>query len=476
MIMPDKFRKDLFDLMNSVLDSAKRSGIHYADIRAMRGSGSSIVVQDGKAEKLFYSESSGMAVRVLVDGAWGFASVDGFERIALEQCLEEAMTLAKKSSPFVCDPAVLGVVNPVCDEMEYSGRLELDEVSLSRKQKKCLELEKSALSAGNGKIVNSIVSYGDGLRQQWVVNTFGTQVYSKVTRAKVSCQVTAVENKIRPQNVQILGHIGGPEILIDVDPDALSVKAAQKVLQQLRSKKAPAGEFPVIFHPTISGLLAHEALGHNAEGDSVWSGQSMLQGKLGEQIASPLVTIVDDGTLPGKFGSEPFDSEGTPSRKRIIVKKGILYELLHDLESAGKFKTVPNGCGRAQDYHCVPQCRMSNTFFEPGQSKFEDMLKGIDRGIYLREGREGYVFPERGQFLCHASEAQMIENGKLGEPLRDVSVSGLILETLKDIDMVGSDFEMIFPGTCGKGGQGVPTDCGGPHLRVKRMVVGGEGE
>jgi TldD protein len=468
--------KAMFEMILPVVEHAKRMGCRFVDVRAMRGSGSSIVVQDGRAEKLFYSEGAGLAVRVLWDRAWGFASCDGVEANSLKQCLEEAVALAKGSVAFVSDPAMVAAIEPTRAESILTGKLGLDDVSLSRKQGICLDLERTAIKAGEGKIVNSIVSYGDGMREQWIVNTVGTQVYSSQPRSRASCQVTAVEKGVRQQNFQVVGRQGGPEVLLDVEPEEFSVKAARKVLQQLRAKKAPAGEFTVIFSPTISGLLAHEALGHNAEADSIWTGQSILQGKMGQQVASPLVTIVDDATLPGKYGSEPFDSEGVPTRRRTILKNGVLTELLHSLETAGQFETTPNGCGRAQDYTCMPIPRMSNTFFEPGTSNLDEMIRGVDRGIYLMEGHEGYVFTERGQFMCRASEARMIEHGQLGEPLRDVSVSGLILEALKNVDMVGSDFAMEFPGTCGKDGQGVPTDCGGPTLRVSRMVVGGEGE
>jgi len=467
--------KSVFELIRPIVDQASRRGAQFADVRALSTRGGSILVQDRKAEKMFYSTGSGLAVRVLIDDAWGFASCDGFDRKLLEDCLDQAIALAKNSSAAVIDPAAVAQTEPLQGEHRSNGKLDPDQVPMQKKQKICLDLENQALDAGQGKIVNSIVSYADAVRDQWLVNSVGTEVYSSVTRARVSCQVTAVEGDLRQRNYQVRGHQGGPEVLLEADPEQLSVKAARKVLQQLRSKKAPAGEFPVIFHPTISGLLAHEALGHNAEADSMWTGQSILQGRLGQLVASQLVNIVDDATLPGCFGSEPFDSEGVPTSKRVIIKNGVLNELLHNLETAQRFGATPNGCGRAQDHTCVPLCRMSNTFFEPGSATLDDMLKGIDRGIYLREGHEGYVFPERGQFLCHAYEAQMIEHGQLGEPLRDVSVSGLILETLMNIDMVGSDFLMISPGTCGKGGQSVPSDCGGPHLRVTRMVVGGQG-
>jgi TldD protein len=468
--------KKVFDSIIPIVEQAKRKGCQFADVRAIRSRGSSIFVQDGRAEKVFYSQGSGLAVRVLVDGAWGFASFDGLDGKGLGECLEEALALAKGGAGLVSDPAVMATVRPIQKEVVIRGKYDPDEVPLSKKQSVCMELERSAVSAGNGKIVNSIISYGDGLKEQWVVNTAGTAVYSQIPKCRVSCQVTAMEGKVRQQNFQVEGRQGGPEVLLEVSPEKLSVKAAKKVLQQLRAKKAPAGEFTVIFSPTISGLLAHEALGHNAEADSVWTGQSILNGKMGQQVASKLVTIVDDATLPGKYGSEPFDSEGVPTQRRVILKDGVLNELLHNLETAGQFGMTPNGCGRAQDYTCMPIVRMSNTFFAPGDSNLEEMIRGVDRGIYLMEGSEGYVFTERGEFMCRASEACMIEHGTLGEPLRDVSVSGLILETLMNIDKVGSDFAMEFPGTCGKGGQGAATNCGGPHLRVSRMVVGGEGE
>jgi len=463
----------IFDLIMPIIDRAGRRGAQFAEVRALAGRGTSLVVQDRRAEKMFYSTTSGLGVRVLIDGSWGFASCDGFDGKLLDNCLDHAIALAGSSAPVVCDKAAIAHIPGTRDRVRCFGKLDPDQVPLEKKLHICLDLERQGLAAGEDRIVNSLVGYGDAVREQWVVNSLGTEVYSAVARARVSCQIIAVEGELRQRNYQVVGHQGGPELLVDLAPELLSVKAAKMVLQQLRAKKAPAGEFPVIFHPSISGLLAHEALGHNAEADGVWSGQSILQGRLGEQIANELVTISDDATVAGRYGSEPFDSEGTPTRKRVIIKNGVLNELLHNLETADRFDTVPNGCGRAQDHTCVPLCRMSNTFFESGSASLDDMLAGIDRGIYLSEGHEGYVYPERGQFLCRAQEARMIENGRLGEPLRDVSVSGLILQTLMDIDRVGSDFLMTFPGTCGKGGQGVPSDCGGPHLRVKQIVVGG---
>jgi len=230
---------------------------------------------------------------------------------------------------------------------------------------------------------------------------------------------------------------------------------------------------PVVFHPSITGLLIHEALGHNAEADHVWSGESILKGRLNKEVASPLVTILDDSLAGDSYGSYEYDSEGTAGGKRFIIEKGVLKSFLHSLETASRFGVAPNGCARAEDYSSPPIVRMSNTYMLPGKSSMEELLAGIDRGVYLRDGHWGYVLIEKGQFTCHASGARMIEHGTLGEPLRDVTVSGLMLETLKEIEAVGSDFLLQMPGKCGKSGQGIPTDAGGPHIRIRKLVVGG---
>ena len=205
----------------------------------------------------------------------------------------------------------------------------------------------------------------------------------------------------------------------------------------------------------------------------MWSGQSILEGKLGQKVAAETVTIVDDPTVEGKYGFYLFDSEGTPARKRVIIENGVLKEFLHTLETAARFNAEPNGAARADGHTARPIVRMSNTYMEKGTHTLEEMIKSIDHGIYLKDGHWGYVFTERGQFTCRAGQAVMIEHGRLGEPLRDVSVAGLTIETLQNIEMVGSDFEMEMPGTCGKSGQGAPTDAGGPHVKVKSLVVGG---
>jgi TldD protein len=313
--------------------------------------------------------------------------------------------------------------------------------------------------------------------------------------------MTALADGLRQTAHERKAQISGFELVEQLIPEEFSIRAANKAIELLSARPAPAGSFPVVFHPSITGLLVHEALGHNAEADQVWTGESILEGKVGQKIASSLVTIVDDPGIPDSYGSYKYDSEGTAGQRRVIIEKGVLKGFLHSLETASKFGTAPNGAARAQNYAHYPVVRMSNTFMEPARGEaaraghpsgtpvwaagregapetagvsFEDIIKPIERGIFLDRGQWGYVFVERGQYTCHAGSGRMIEHGRLGEPLRDVSVAGLTLETLKDIEAISSDFEMDMPGFCGKAGQGVPVNAGGPFVRVKSLVVGGQ--
>ncbi len=461
------------DLARTIADEAKARGAAFADVRILHRRSESIMVQDGRADKLSAYTDRGIGVRVLVGRCWGFASADSLERSRAEKCVDDALALARASEAFVSDPAMVAAVEPV--EAEDFREAEIPSAAMPVKEKiaRCLEYEHAGRAGGVQAIVNSIVSYADGSREEILANTAGTVVRTAVSRAVATCMMVASDGKTLQRGMEHRGIIGGAELLRQTEPEAFGEQAAKKALALLAAKPAPAGRFTVIFHPSITGLLIHEALGHNAEADAVWAGQSILEGRLGEVLAAPGVSIYDDSTLPGEFGSYAYDSEGAPSRRRTIISGGQLVGFLHSLETAAKFKTDPTGSGRAESYDCRPIVRMSNTFMGRGTVPLDEMIRGVDRGIYLMDGHWGYVFVQKGQFICHAGQARMIERGRLGEPLRDVSISSMTLDTLKKIDAVGDDFEMKMPGMCGKEGQTAPTDCGGPHVRVGDVVVGG---
>jgi len=468
------------ELAAHLCDVAKRHGVDFADVRVVQRDGESVLVQDGRADKLATSADRGVGVRVLVGKAWGFASADSLQRDRGEQCVDDAIALAKASEAVVTDPARMAAAEPVETESRSDPDVMPGEMPIKEKIDRLLEYERAGRGAAdNGhQIVNSIVSYAEAWHQETLANTAGTRIQSSGSRAVVTTLFVATDGSILQRGTEHRGIVGGAELLRQTDPDAFSVRAARKALAALDAKPAPAGRFTVVFHPSITGLLVHEALGHNAEGDAVWAGESILEGRLGDTIASPAVSVYDDSTLPGRFGSFAYDSEGTPGRRRPIIEEGRLVAFLHSLETAAKFDTEPTGSARAESYDCRPIVRMSNTFLEPAGADsgvpLAEMFRGVERGIYLEDGHWGYVFVQKGQFICHAGQAHMIEHGEVGEPLRDVSISSLTLDTLQNIDAVGDDFEMEMPGMCGKEGQSAPIDCGGPHVRVQDVVVGGQ--
>jgi len=470
---------DMDDLVRHVCDLAKRRGADFADARAVRRHGESVLVQDGRADKLAASADCGIGVRVLVGRAWGFASADSLQRRRAEQCVDDAIALAKASEAVVTDPARMAAVEAVEAEDRTEPEVPPGAMPVAEKIDRLLQYERAGRAAASDghQIVNAIVSYAQAWREETLANTAGTLLRSAGSRAVATTLFVASDGEILQRGTEQRGIVGGAELLRRVQPEPFSVRAARKAVAALDAKPAPAGRFTVLFHPSITGLLVHEALGHNAEADSVWAGESILEGRLGEEIASPAVSVWDDSTLPGQFGSFAYDSEGTPGRRRPLIQEGRLVAYLHSLETAAKFDADPTGSARAESYDCRPLVRMSNTFLAPAGADtgvpLAEMMRGIDRGVYLEDGHWGYVFVQKGQFICHAGQAHMIEDGEIGEPLRDVSISSLTLDVLKNIDAVGEDFEMEMPGMCGKDGQSAPTDCGGPHVRVRDVVVGG---
>lgn len=463
------------ELAESLRDEALKRKVDFMDIRIVESDSTSISLQDSKADKVFYGKSLGMGIRVLLDGVWGFAASSGTESGAAMECLESAISMAKASGAKVGERVEVYKTDPVTDRVEAEYEKDPRAVPVDRKMQMLLDLERSALDYGKDKIVNTTLGYSDSMRTEVICNTFGTSIESQYVRTGIGCGITAGEGNLRQRASEGRAKLAGFELIEEIEPKEFSVKAAENAISLLSANRAPSGKLPVVFHPRTSSLLIHEALGHNAEADHVLSGESILEGKLGQKIAADCVTVIDDGTIEGAWGSYRYDSEGTPAQRRVIIENGVLKGYMHSLETATRFGVPPNGSARAQDHNCRPIVRMSNTFVAPGDSSFDELIKDIDLGIFVKGGQWGYVFCEKGQYTCHVGEGWIIRNGELAEHIRDVSMSGMILETLMNVDGISQEFEMDKGGgTCGKSGQGMPVSGGGPYIRVKEMVIGGQ--
>jgi len=462
------------ELLESIRDKAKRRAVQFMDVRLFEEDGTTVIVQDMKADKVSQGKSTAVGLRVLMDGAWGFASTDAVDSRSLDGCLRAALEMAKASTVRVAHPGVVAEIQPIVDTVRVEVEKDPRSVSLEEKVRRVLDYEKAGLDCARDKLCNTIVSYHDSWTRETICNTAGTLIEQETTRTAIGTAMTAVEGSVRQMAHERFSEQVGFELLDKISSKDFTEKAAQRAVALLSARRAPSGKFPVVLHPSITGLLVHEALGHNAEADLVFSGESIIEGKIGEQIASERVTIMDDATIPRLSGSYRYDSEGIPGQRRILIENGVLKGYLHSLETAARFEVKPNGSARAMNGHCSPIVRMSNTFIAPGELTFEEMLKDIDEGIFMKEGHWGYVFCERGQYTCHSGEGWMIKNGQLGEHLRDVSFSGMTLETLMNIDAVSKDLEFLLPGMCGKSGQGMHINAGGPYVRIKEVVVGGQ--
>jgi len=463
------------DALRWVCEEAKRAGATFADARAVDSTYTNLRRQDGKTDRLRQGTSLGVGIRVLLEGAWGFASTNETARDDLKRCVEAAVDMAKASQARIEEPGVVAAVEAHVDE--YVAPCEVDPRSVSVEQRMGVvnALEEAALAQTRDRTANSFAWYGDEVVRETVCNTQGTDVDQTVTRTRLGVRVTAVEGEVRQNGSEHESSLGGFEVTEKTDPAKLGDKAGGIAVMLLSAARAPSGKFPVILHPSIVGVFIHEALGHNAEADHIISGDSILEGKLRTPVASELVTVVDDATIPLSWGSYKFDSEGTPGERRMLIENGVLKGYMHSLESAAKLGMAPNGSGRADGYHSRPIVRMSNTIVLPGKSTLEELAKGIDLGVLLEGGEWGYVMTAKGQYTCHAGRGRMIRNGEIAEPLRDVSVAGMILDTLANVDGVTEEFEMLtMGGMCGKNGQSMPTNGGGPYLRVKELIVGGQ--
>ncbi|MHB8605949.1 MAG: TldD/PmbA family protein, partial [Thermoplasmatota archaeon] len=249
-------------------------------------------------------------------------------------------------------------------------------------------------------------------------------------------------------------------------------EAGEGAKRLLSASACPSGAMPVIADPDLTGVFAHEAIGHACEADLVIAGESLLAGRIGEPLGVEDLSIVDDGAVGGGFGSNPFDDEGTPASRKELVTGGVLTGYIHSLETAGKLGMRPNGGARAESGSSRPIVRMSNTLIEPGEWSFEEMVKGVKLGVLANGTRGGQVDVAKGSFQFGAQEAWLIERGEVTKPLRDAALQGTILETLKKIDAIGRDARLASPGICGKG-QWVPVGDGGPHIRIQDAIVGG---
>jgi TldD protein len=459
----------LKDLLRRVVDVAvTKFGAEYSEARAQMLHKTMLTMKEGRVEAAKQGIENGVAIRVLVNGTWGFASVGSLSAEVLTNAASDACKMAKTASTRQKTPIKLAEIKATEDSVRLKPEKNPNEIQMEEKIKTALSINEETLE-WDKRVKSCTIDYLDLTGDSHFLSSEGTTidqdrlyVWSRITAsAKSKGTFTFSREEI--------GSTQGYELFDNQTPAKIGAAVAGRAIEQLDAKSPKGGSIPVVLGPEVVGVLVHEAFGHLAEADLALSG-GILAENLGKKVASDVVTFYDDGTLNGAFGSFKYDDEGVPTQRTLLIKDGIVTGLMHNRETAKKLNTAPTGNARAEDFRVEPIIRMRNTFMSPRDQAFEELIEDVKSGYYLKSFRGGQANLD-GTFQVGIQEAYEIVNGEIGEPVRDASISGNTLETLFKVEAVGKDFELS-SGRCGKGQTAFVAD-GGPHIRLKEVTVGG---
>ena len=455
-------------VISRTLGTALRTGGDFAEIFVEDKRSSSAVLDDGKVEELTSGRDRGAGIRVVVGDTTGFAHTADLTESGLAAAAEAAAAAARGGGGGVHTVDLTRVTAPAPNVIEiYPG-----DVPKARKVELLTRADDVARSQG-GAISQVSASYGDSRRRILVANSDGLLAGDDQVKTFFAVSCIATGDTGMQTGRESVGHTVGFELFDRYDVDELAARAAHRALTKLAARPAPSGQMPVVIGSGGGGVLFHEACGHGLEADLVGKSASVFKGRVGELVASPTVTIVDDGTMGGEWGCFAIDDEGHPAQRNVLIENGVLTDYMWDLLRARKEGRLSSGNGRRQSYQYLPMVRMTNTYLLNGPDDPDEIVASTDHGVYVKHLGGGQVNTATGDFVFGMTEAYLIENGKITEPLREGNLIGNGPEVLTRIDALGNDFAMGPPGTCGKDGQGVPVGDGVPTLRVSSLTIGG---
>lgn len=450
------------DLIKNVLSH----GGEYADIFVESRQMISLVIEDSRLEKIIAGTEAGAGIRLLLKGKTSYAYSNDLTPRALLQSASDASRMARYMPEKTI--ASLATRKP---SVQFSIRSMPESIPLEKKIALVRNAEKIARSIDQ-RIRQVTVIYRDSVQDVQTATSEGFITDDKRVYTLLMVQVIAGQNGIVQTGYESVGGFIGFELFDKEDIEKLSSSAAQRAVMMLSARKAPAGRMPVVISSNAGGTMIHEAIGHGLEADLAQQDLSVFSGKLGQRVASELVTVIDDSTLPGRRGSFRFDDEGTPSQRSVLVENGILKSFMYDKLTAIKDNTQSTGNGRRESYKSRPIPRMTNTFIAPSVDDPEDIVRSVDHGLLVVRMGGGQVNTVTGDFVFDVQEGYLIKSGEKDELVRGATLAGNGPEVLKAIDMVGNDLGFSI-GTCGKDSQGVPVTDAMPTLRIPEIVVGG---
>jgi TldD protein len=456
------------DLAAEVLRVARARGGSFAELYVEERLGTSVRLDDGKVEEVTTGLDRGAGVRVGRGTSFGYAYSNRLDRDALLHAAEAAAASAGDGG--VGTVVDLRALEP---PVTHPALLDASEVPTERKADWVREADETARALGP-EIRQVTAVYGDSVQRVLVATSDGRWVQE--TRPRIRLSVSAVAGRDGTIQTGFHGPAGlaGAEFIEANPPAGTAEVAARRAITMLDAEPAPAGETAVVLAPGMGGVLFHEAVGHPLEADIVDKEASVYRDRVGERLASEIVSGVDDATVPNAWGSFSFDDEGAPAQRTVLFEDGVLRGWLYDRLRADKDGVPSTGNGRRQSYAHPPIPRMTNTYILNGSSTPEEIVSGTRRGVFVRALAGGQTNPATGDFVFGCAEAYLIERGALTRPVRGANLIGRAIEVMSNVDAIASDFD-IWPGMCGKDGQGVPVGSGSPTLRISRITVGGTG-
>ncbi|HHP7230750.1 MAG TPA: TldD/PmbA family protein [Xenococcaceae cyanobacterium] len=462
-LLPD-YRNLISDRLNYY-----QNQVDFLSIRLEAAESTDIVMRGKRIETLSESLAIGGQVRACHKGGWGFAAFNDLEK--LPEHIEEAIASAKIIGE---DETILAPIEPrqtVCS-LPLTGTDPRD-IPLVEKKALC-DRYNQILRESYDCVTTTSVRYGDSTQKIILVTSEGTAIEQSWSDLEMRFAATARKGDIIQTGRETTGSRQGYEDLLNLEAQVQD--AATRAVKALSLPSIKGGTYCVVIDPILTGLFVHEAFGHLSEADMTYENPDLLEVmSMGKRFGSKELQIYDGAKPQGHRGSYYYDDEGTPATTTQLIKDGVLVGRLHSRETAGRLGEAATGNARCLSYHYPPLVRMTNTWIERGNTPVDDLLNNITEGVYARNWLGGMTNGE--MFTFSAGEAWMIRNGVLAEPVRDVTLSGNVFKTLANIEAIGDDFYWDESGGCGKGGQnGLPVGCGGPSLRIKNVVVGGDME
>ena len=452
------------DAAGRLVERALRRGGDFADLYVERRDTFNLSLDDRRVERAQTGSETGAAIRVVAGDATYFGHVDGLAEADLDRLADEVASAVRGQRAEA--RSLAAAQKPQLQSVRVDPQL----VPPERKADLLRECDERARSVG-GEVSQVAASYVEGRRRVQVANSDGLLAGDDRTRVRLGTQVVARrDDRVEAGSESLAGHAGFE--LFEGDPAAVAEQAARRAVTMLAAHPAPAGRMPVVVGNGFGGVLFHEATGHGLESDAVQKHASVYEGRLGDKLASSIVTAYDDGTMLGEWGTDAIDDEGTPCQSTRVLDEGELCIYLYDLLRARKDGRPSTGNGRRQSFRHLPIPRMTNTYIAPLDTDPREIIAGVQRGLYAVSFGGGQVEPATGDFVFGLSEGYLIENGEVTTPVRGATLIGNGLDVLTKIDAIGNDLAMK-SGFCGKDGQQVPVGTGQPTVRISELTVGG---